>query len=254
VDMVKRVKNCGADLVICQWGFDDEANHLLLQNDLPSVRWVGGTDIELIAIATGGRIIPRFEELDPKKLGTAGIVREVSFGTTQDRMIHIEECSNSRTVTMLIRGGNKMIVEEAKRCVHDTLCVVRNLIRDNRIVYGGGAPEIACSLRLSQEADKYKGIEQYALRSFADALDSVPLALAHNSGFQPIESVSQIKVDQLQTGNSRLGIDCMSRGTNDMKEQGVFDTLSGKKQQFLLATQVVKMILKIDDVIQPAAY
>ena len=250
IDMVKKVKNCGADLVICQWGFDDEANHLLLQNDLPSVRWVGGTDIELIAIATGGRIIPRFEELDPKKLGSAGTVKEVPFGTTQDRMIVIEDCANSKTVTLMIRGGNKMIIEEAKRCVHDTLCVVRNLIRDNRIVYGGGAPEIACSLRISQESDKHKGIEQYALRAFADALDAVPLALAQNSGYSPIETVSEIKVQQTQTGNTRLGVDCMNKGTNDMKEQGVFDTLSGKKQQFLLATQVVKMILKIDDVIK----
>ena len=109
VDMVQKVKKSGADLVICQWGFDDEANHLLLQNDLPAVRWVGGTDIELIAIATGGRIIPRFEELDSKKLGQAGVVKEVPFGTTQDRMIVIEECSNSKSVTLLIRGGNKMV-------------------------------------------------------------------------------------------------------------------------------------------------
>jgi len=237
-------------VVICQWGFDDEANHLLLQNDLPAVRWVGGTDMELIAIATGGRIVPRFEELEASKLGKAGLVKEIPFGTTQDRMIVIEECSNSKTVTIMARGGNKMIVEEAKRCIHDALCVVRNLITDNRIVYGGGAPEMSCSLRIAQEADKIKGIEQYAMRAFADALDSVPLALSHNSGFSPIETVAAIKALQVKTGNNALGVDCMDHGTNDMKQQGVFDTLSGKKQQFLLATQVVKMILKIDDVIK----
>ena len=124
--MVKQVKDSGATLVICQWGFDDEANHLLLQNELPAVRWVGGPEIELIAIATGGRIVPRFSELSANKLGFAGNVREMQFGTTkvcrgqigsfffcpyfaQDRMLVIEQCKNSKAVTIFIRGGNKMV-------------------------------------------------------------------------------------------------------------------------------------------------
>jgi T-complex protein 1 subunit epsilon len=136
-EMVQQVKDCGANLVICQWGFDDEANHLLLQNDLPAVRWVGGVEIEHIAIATGGRIVPRFSELSEDKLGKAGTVREVSFGNTKERMLVIEDCANSNAVTVLVRGGNEMIVDEAKRSLHDAMCVVRNLIRDNRAVYGG---------------------------------------------------------------------------------------------------------------------
>merc|ERR1712025_1357786 len=125
--MVEQVKEAGANLAICQWGFDDEANHLLLQRDLPAVRWAGGPEIELIAIATGGRIVPRFQELSSDKLGTAGKVREMSFGTTKDKMLVIEECANSKAVTIFLRGGTKMIVEEAKRSMHDALCVVRNL-------------------------------------------------------------------------------------------------------------------------------
>merc|ERR1711988_1120935 len=89
--MVKKCKDCGANLVICQWGFDDEANHLLLQNELPAVRWVGGVELELIAIATGGRIVPRFSELSAEKLGSAGRVREVAFGTLKERMLVIEQ-------------------------------------------------------------------------------------------------------------------------------------------------------------------
>ena len=108
----------------------------------------------MIAIATNGRIVPRFEELAPHKLGKAGIVKEISFGTTKDRMLVIEECANTRAVTVFIRGGNKMIVDEAKRSLHDAICVVRNLVRDGRIVYGGGAAEIACSLAVSQAADE----------------------------------------------------------------------------------------------------
>lgn len=248
-EMIKRVKDSGANLVICQWGFDDEANHLLMQNELPAVRWVGGPEIELIAIATNGRIVPRFEDLTPEKLGKAGLVREISFGTTKDRMLVIEECSNSRAVTVFVRGSNKMIIDEAKRSIHDALCVVRNLVRDNRVVYGGGAAEISCSLAVSKAADQISSIEQHAVRAFANALDAIPSALAENSGLSPIETLADIKSRQVIENNSQLGIDCMSTGSNDMKVKYVYDPLISKRQQFLLATQLVKMILKIDDVI-----
>ncbi len=162
-DMVKKVKDSGANLVICQWGFDDEANHLLLQNHLPAVRWVGGVELELIAIATGGRIVPRFSELSSDKLGHAGCVREVAFGTTKERMLVIEDCASSDAVTVLVRGGNKMIVEEAKRSLHDAMCVTRNLIKDNRVVYGGGSAEIACAIELRKVADQRSGLEQVGL-------------------------------------------------------------------------------------------
>ncbi|CAN4124071.1 unnamed protein product [Withania somnifera] len=253
-DMVQKCKDVGATLVICQWGFDDEANHLLMHRNLPAVRWVGGVELELIAIATGGRIVPRFQELTPEKLGRAGIVREKSFGTTKDRMIYIEHCANSRAVTIFIRGGNKMMIEETKRSIHDALCVARNLIRHNSIVYGGGSAEISCSIAVEAAADKHPGVEQYAIRAFADALDSVPMALAENSGLQPIETLSAVKAQQIKENNPCCGIDCNDVGTNDMREQNVFETLIGKQQQILLATQVVKLILKIDDVISPSEY
>uniref|UniRef100_A0A7S4C677 T-complex protein 1 subunit epsilon n=1 Tax=Chrysotila carterae TaxID=13221 RepID=A0A7S4C677_CHRCT len=254
LDMIRKVKACGANLVVCQWGFDDEANHLLMQNDLPAIRWVGGVELELIAIACNARIVPRFSELSPEKLGTAGHVHEEAFGTTKDRMTVIEDCPNSRAVTVFVRGGNKMIVDEAKRSLHDAICVVRNLIRDSRIVYGGGAAEIACALKVSDEADKVGTIEQYAMRAFADALEQTPCALAENSGLNSIETVAAVKSAQAAEGKPFLGIDCLQKGTNDMKEQRVFETLIGKQQQLMLATQVVRMILKIDDVIQPGQF
>ena len=212
------------------------------------MRWVGGQEIELIAIATGGRIVPRFEELTPEKLGYAGLVREISFGTTRDRMLVIEECKNSRAVTVLIRGGNQMLVDEAKRSLHDAICVVRNLVRDNRIVYGGGSAELSCSLAVSKEADKISTLEQYAFRSFADALESIPMSLAENSGLHGIETVTEIKAQQVAQSNPHIGVDCMLTGENDMKKMNIIETLKSKQQQISLATQLVKMILKIDDV------
>ncbi|KAJ4494844.1 chaperonin Cpn60/TCP-1 family [Lentinula edodes] len=249
IDMIKRVKDTGANLVICQWGFDDEANHLLMQNDLPAVRWVGGPEIELIAIATQGRIVPRFEDLTSAKLGKAGIVREVSFGTTRDKMLVIEECANSRAVTIFVRGSNKMIVDEAKRALHDAICAVRNLVVDNRVVYGGGAADISCSIAVAKAADEIPTIEQYAMRAFASALDAIPLALAENSGLSPIETLADVKSRQIKEGDSHIGIDCSGKGNNDMKNQFVYDPLISKRQQYLLATQLVRAVLKIDDVI-----
>ncbi|KAF2307098.1 hypothetical protein GH714_024809 [Hevea brasiliensis] len=270
-DMVQKCKDVGATLVICQWGFDDEANHLLMHRNLPAVRWVGGVELELIAIATGGRIVPRFQELTPEKLGKAGLVREKSLA---QRKI---ECFTLNTVQiqgllaylfaehellhanqLIIRDipelCNKMMIEETKRSLHDALCVARNLIRNNSIVYGGGSAEISCSVAVEAAADRYPGVEQYAIRAFADALDAIPMALAENSGLQPIETLSAVKSQQIKENNPHFGIDCNDVGTNDMCEQNVFETLIGKQQQILLATQVVKMILKIDDVISPSDY
>jgi len=212
--MVKQVKDSGANLVICQWGFDDEANHLLLQNKLPAVRWVGGVELELVAIATGARIVPRFSELKAAHLGSAGRVKELSFGTTKERMLVIEDCSNSRAVTVFVRGGNQMLIDETKRSLHDAMCVTRNLIKDNRIVYGGGSAEIACSLAISDAADKVTGMEQYAMHAFADALDDIPMALAENAGMSPITALSSVKSRQIAEGNPHLGVDCVGCGTN----------------------------------------
>jgi len=158
-DMVGRVKNSGADIVLCQWGFDDEANHLLMQNNIPSVRWVGGVEIELLAIATGARIIPRFEEITEDKLGVAGSIEEVAFGTSGDKIILIKDCANSKAVTVMIRGGSRTICDEAKRCLHDAICVVRNMVKNRNVVGGGGATELACSIAVSKEADKIRGVE-----------------------------------------------------------------------------------------------
>lgn len=247
-EQVQRCKDAGADLVICQWGFDDEANYLLFRNELPAVRWVGGVELEMIAIATGGRIVARFEDLSSNKLGTCGTVREVGFGTTKDRMIFLEECPNSNAVTLFIRGSNKMMIEEAKRSLHDAICMVRNLLRDSRIVYGGGSAEIAASSAVSSFADTISTVDQYAIRAFADALEYIPINLAINSGLDPIKALSDARKEHREK-NFFAGIDCMNVGTTNMKEQRVFETLSGKCSQLRLASQVVKMILKVDDVI-----
>jgi T-complex protein 1 subunit epsilon len=235
-DMVNKVKESGANVVLCQWGFDDEANHLLMQNNLPAVRWVGGVEIELLAIATGARIVPRFEEITPEKLGKAGLIKEMSFGTSNDRVILIQECEQSKAITVLIRGGSRVICDEARRCLHDAICVVRNMVRNNMVVAGGGATELSCSIAVAAAADKIKGVEQYAVRAFADALEEIPLTLAENSGYSPIEYVSQVREQQISEGSAFIGVDANHQGTCNMFQQGIFESAASKKHQLELAT------------------
>lgn len=249
-DQVERLNAAGATAVMCQWGFDDEANYLLYNHNLPAVRWVLGGDIEKLAITTGAHIIQRFEDIAPEKLGKAKEIKEISFGTSCEHMLLIEGASDEKCVTLLIRGGNKLMISEAERSIHDALCVARNLIRDNKIVYGGGATEIAAAIAIRNAADKDNTIYQYAMRAFANALEGIPQALAANSGYNPIETVEAIKKQQLQTGKTSLGVDAIFAGTNDMKVQKVIETAHGKTEQFRLATQIAKMVLKIDDVIE----
>ena len=250
-EMVENVKKSGANVVICQWGFDDEANHLLMHNNLPAVRWVGGTEIEQIALASGGRIINNFKDISKEKLGKAYEVKEVNLGTKNDKVIVIELCLAKKAVTILVRGTSSMIVEEAKRCLHDALCVVRNIIKEPIIVHGGGASEVSCSLYVAEKADQTASIHQYAIRAFAEALDVIPISLAENSGYNGIEYLANLKNRQINEKNPWLGVDCLRQGTNNMSVQGVSEGYNSKKQQLLLATQVCKMILKIDDVIKP---
>jgi T-complex protein 1 subunit epsilon len=235
-DQISRLQECGANVALCQWGFDDEANHLLYQNKLPAVRWVGGVDIEHLAIATGARIVPRFEELAPEKLGQAGLIKEMSFGTTNDKVILIQGCSNSKAVTVLVRGGSQTICDEANRSLHDALCVVRNMIKNNNIVPGGGASEMAAAIEVANEADKIKGVEQYAVRAFADALEEIPMTLAENSGFDPISYVANMKQQQIADKDPFIGVDGLKQGITNMMEAGIYESVMSKRQQIQLAT------------------
>jgi T-complex protein 1 subunit epsilon len=250
IKMIQDVKNCGANVVVCQWGFDDEANSLLMENDLPAVRWVGGHEIELIAVHTNGSIISQFEHLTGDDLGR-GSIKELSMGTESDKLIIIEsgEHNKPRAVTILVRGGTEMVIEEAKRSIRDALCAARNVLFCDRVVYGGGSCEVSSSVRLQKEAESYLGEEEAAILAYSKALEEIPLALAKNSGYEPVPCLSEVRKKQVIGGIHSIGVDCLEEGEDDMKTCGVFDSLSSKKLQLEMATQFASMILKIDDVV-----
>ncbi|KAM0677322.1 T-complex protein 1 subunit epsilon [Binucleata daphniae] len=248
IEMINFVKNVGTDLVICQWGFDDEANGLLMENDLPAIRWVGGGEIEQIAVHTNTNIISRFEDLTEKDLGTAD-VKEISLGTENEKIIVLKNNQDKKTVTIFVRGGTKIVIEEAKRAIRDALCAVRNMLVEKRIVYGGGASDLSSSIYLQELANNIKGEERECYAAFSKALEEIPFCLAKNNGLNPINALCGTKLRQINDKNHFIGIDTDSENGADMKEKHVFDSLKCKTKQITMATQLVNMILKIDDII-----
>lgn len=248
VEMIERVQGSGANVVMCQWGFDDEANSLLMENGVPAVRWVGGHELELLAVHTRGSIVARFEDLEASDVGT-GSVREESLGTENDKVIVVENMDGDGTITILVRGANELVIEEAKRSIRDGLCAVRNILTNSRIVYGGGSCEMSCSISLEKFSSSYCGEDQQGILGFGRALEEIPLCLARNSGYDPVSYLSSLRKQQVEEKNPRIGVDCLETGERDMRECGVFDALSSKIRQIQMATQLVTMILKIDDVV-----
>jgi len=248
-EMINQIKASGTNLVLCQWGFDDEGNHLLLRNKLSAVRWVSGAEIELLSVSTGAQIVPRFNEITTSTIGFAGRVRESNLGMNQERFLIIEDCPLSNSVTIFIRGNSDLIIEEAKRAIRDSLCVVKNLLKDSRIISGGGSSEMACSVFVKEIAEINLGIKHYILGGFSEALKIIPIVLAENAGYSSIEILSNLFTRQISEKNIHLGIDSNGNGIDDMNKQNIYETLISKQQQIQTATQMANTILRIDDII-----
>jgi len=249
-EQVDKLKEVGATFVLCQWGFDYEANHLLYLNNIPSIRWVGAQAIEGVAVATGARIVPRFEDLTGDKLGFANKIEEVVVGTEGERMTIISCEKDIGTSTILVRGGNSVAIAEAERAIHDALCSIRNMVKCQDVVAGGGAIEMACSLAVENEADTIEGVEQYGVRAYAEALTSIAGQLADNSGLSRVTIPAEVASRQHAEKNPNIGVDCLEGEVADMMKKGIFESKLAKLGQIQLATQVVKMLLRIDDIIE----
>lgn len=247
-EMVRCVKAAGADAVMCQWGFDDEANALLLMNELPAVRWVGGHELGLMASHISGRIVSRFEDLRPEDLGTASL-REEALTTESEKIMVVENSGQRNSVTILVRGSTEYVIEEAKRSIRDALCSVRNIFVSRSIVYGGGSAEVSASSFVLSASREQPAEYEEAFRAFSSALLEVPMTLAANSGLEPMSCVEKIRELQASSNDPTIGVDCLETGEKSMKKAEVFEALASKVKQFQMATDLACMILKINDVI-----
>lgn len=206
--MMQKLKELDVSLVLCQWGFDDEANHLLLINGINAIRWVSGADIELASMLTGAKIVPRFEDLDADKVGYITKAHEYSTNNQSRKFIKLQNDSSAPLVTFTLNGGNKMLVKEAERSILDALHSVDCAMRSDGFVYGGGSCEIFCSSRLREMATLLDNEDQSTFIAFANALEALPIALATNAGLNPVQALAFAKFQQKQNEHY-FGIDCL---------------------------------------------
>jgi len=245
-EMVDKIVAAGANVVLCQKGIDDIAQHYLAKAGVIAVRRVKESDIEKASKATGARIVTSVNELSKDDLGYAGLVEERKVG--EDKWVFIEQCKDPRSVTILIRGGTEKMVDEADRALHDALSVVKDVVTYPYIVAGAGAPEIEVAMRIKKKAETIPGKEQLAVIRFADALESIPSALAENAGLDPIDIIADLR-KQHEGGNKWYGIDVNAKKASDSWARKIIEPLLVKEQIIKSASEAASMILRIDDVI-----
>jgi len=247
--MVDKVLATGANVVICQKGIDDMAQHFMARKGVIAVRRAKKSDMEKLARATGGKIISNIDALNAADLGEAALVEERKTG--DDKMTYIEGCKNPKSVTILIRGGNQRLTAEAERSIHDGLCVVRDLIEEPRVLAGGSAPEMEMANALKKYAQTLSGREQFAVRVFAESLEAIATTLAENAGLDPVDLLTQLRASH-ERGQTWAGINISNGKVEDMTKLNVYEPLAVKKQIIKSANEAASMILKIDDVISVA--
>lgn len=247
--MVDKIVNGGANVLFCQKGIDDLAQHYLSKAGILALRRVKESDMKKMARATGGKIITNLDDISPEDLGKSGSVEEKKVGG--DDMVFVTGCDNPKAVSILVRGGTEHVIDEIERSLHDAIRVVGSVVEDGKLVAGGGSPEIELALRLREYGSTLKGREQLAVQSFADALEIVPRTLAENAGLDPIDKIVELRSGHEQN-NKSAGLNVYTGKVVDMLESGVVEPLRVKVQAISSASEAAIMILRIDDVIASA--
>jgi thermosome len=244
--MVDKIISAGANVVLCQKGIDDIAQHYLAKEGVLVVRRVKESDMFKLTKATGARIVNNLDDLTDKDLGSAELVEERKVET--DKWVFIEGCKNPKAVTILIRGGSQRVVDEADRSVHDALMVTKDVLEKPEIVAGGGSTEAYIANELKQWSGNLEGRAQLAVQKFAEALDSIPLGLAENAGMDPIDTMTELRAKGSK-GSKWIGVDVRNTVVADMFKQNVLEPVIVKEQIIKSATEAACMLLRIDDVI-----
>ena len=244
--MVDKIHSIGANVLICQKGIDDIAQHYLSKHGVLAVRRVKESDMTKLAKATGGRISTNLEDISASDLGNAEIAHQKKVES--DKWVFIEGCKNPRSVTILIRGGSQRVVDEADRSIHDSLMVVKDVVEKPSIVAGGGSPEAYLATELNEWAGSADGREQLAMKQYAEAFETIPLTIAENAGMDPIDALIALRANQT-AGKQTAGINAKEGKIGNMFSLDIVEPLAVKEQIIKSATEAACMILRIDDVI-----
>ena len=245
-NMVEKVALSGCNVMFCQKGIDDVAQHYLAKKGILTARRVKKSDVEKLAKATGGKIISNLSDLTKDDLGFAGLVEEQKIAGEQ--MIFVRECKNPKAVSILIRGGTEHVVDEVERSLEDALGSLTSALEVGRIVAGGGAPEEAVSKGLREFAQSFSGREQLAILAFAEAMEIIPRTLAENAGLDPIDILVELRSAH-DEDKITYGVDVYTGKIVDMRSKGVIEPLKIKTQAIKSAAEAAEMILRIDDII-----
>ena len=244
-EMVGKIADAGANVLFCQKGIDDLAQHYLAKAGIMAVRRVKKSDMEKLSKATQAKVVSNIEDLSIDDLGVAGLVHERKI--SGEDMIFVEGCKDPKAVTLLIRGSTEHVVDEIERAVEDAIGVVAATVEDGKVVAGGGAAEIAIAKGLKEYADTISGREQLAVAAFAEAMEVVPKTLAENAGLDSIDSLVDLRAAHEKS--IYMGLDVFKGEVRDMYKAGVIEPHRVKKQAIQSAAEAAEMILRIDDVI-----
>jgi chaperonin GroEL (HSP60 family) len=244
--MVDMVKKSGANVLFCQKGIDDLAQHYLSKAGIYAVRRVKKSDMEKLAKATGANLVTKLDDLKADDLGVANLVEEKKIA--DDRMTFVTGCKNPKAVSVLIRGGTEHVVDEIDRSLNDAISVVSVAFEDGKLVTGGGSAATELALRLRDYAASVGGREQIAIDAFASALEVIPTALAENAGLDPIDVLIELRQAH-KSGKATAGINVFTGKISDMKKERVLEPIRVGRQAISSATDAAVMILRIDDVI-----
>ena len=245
--MVNKITKSGANVLICQKGIDDMAQHFLAKEGVLAIRRAKESDMEKLSRATGGRMATKLDDLKPEDLGHADLVEERKIG--DDEMVFVEGCKDPKSVSILIRAGLERMVDEAERTMNDALMVVADLFKKNKVVVGGGAVEAEIAKELRHYAVQIGGREQLAVEAFAESLEIIPKTLAENAGLEKIDIMVELRAAHEKPKGHLMGVDVFTGKVADMQKMGVIEPLSVKEQAIKSASEAASMILRIDDVI-----
>ncbi|EHK02432.1 HSP60 family chaperonin [Candidatus Haloredivivus sp. G17] len=250
-EMVEALDHAGANVVLCQKGIDDMAQHYLAKKGIFAIRRVSTSDLDNLAKATGANIVTSITDIDSDDLGNAGTVEERLVGG--DSMTFINDCPEAKSVSILIRGGTEHVVDEIERAMEDAIGGVSSALRNGRVVGGGGATEVELAQELRDYADSVGGREQLAINAFADSLEVIPRTLAENAGFDPIDTLVDLR-NKHDDGEVWAGLDVSSGKSEKLFDKGVVEPKQTKTQAVQSASESAEMILRIDDVISASGF
>lgn len=249
--MVEALDEAGANVVLCQKGIDDMAQHYLAKKGIFAIRRVSTSDLDNLAKATGGNIVTSIDDISSEDLGEAGSVEERHIGG--DSMTFVQDCPEAKSVSILIRGGTEHVVDEIERAMEDAIGGVTSALQNGRVVGGGGATEVELAQKLRDYADSVGGREQLAINAFADSLEIIPRTLAENAGFDPIDSLVDLR-NKHDEGETWAGLDVSSGKSELLFDKGVVEPRQTKTQAVQSASESAEMILRIDDVISASGF